>query len=64
MSELAFVQRRLQIGDKIQFRRDPYGQQWAVLRRWWLRWPKTRVRLTHQEISDLKSVMQNGQRNT
>ena len=64
MSELAFVQRRLQISNKIEFRRDPYGKQWVVLRRWWLRWPETRVRLTYQEISDLKSVMQNGQRNT
>ncbi len=57
MSELAFVQRRLQIGDKIQFCRDYYGQQWVVLRPWWFLWSKTRVPLTYQEISDLKSSM-------
>ena len=62
MSELAFVQRRLRIGDKVQFRRDYFGQQWVVLRRWWFLWPKTRVRLTYEEISDLKSSMSKTQR--
>jgi hypothetical protein len=58
MSELAFVQRRLRIGDKIAFCQGYYGDQWIELRRWWLLWPKTRVRLTAQEISDLKTAIE------
>ena len=64
MSELAFVLRRVHFGDKVAFCRGYYGDQWVELRRWWLLWPKKRVRLTPQEMSDLKSSMQRTQRGT
>ena len=62
MSQLAFVQHRLQSGDKIKFCHGYYGDQWIELRRWWFFWPKTRVHLTPQETSDLKSVLRAQQR--
>jgi hypothetical protein len=57
MSQVDFVRRRLQGGDKIKFCRDYYGQQWIELRRWWLLWPKTRVSLTAEEASELQSAL-------
>jgi hypothetical protein len=58
MSDMAFVLRRLESGDRIRFVQGYYGQQWIELSRGWLLRRKTRITLPPDQIMQIKRALE------
>ena len=51
------IKKRLEAGDRIRFFQDYYGSQWVELRNAWLFWHRKKIKLSAEEIFELKTML-------
>lgn len=59
---LALFKQRLEAGDKIKIVNDYYGGQWLEMRPRWQFWRRRRLRLSPQEMSQVKDELRGSRR--